>query len=241
MSARASTVDRSSTYVRTYECACVCGQVRVRVRVLVCGQEGYRSRESMSALHKVFVYGTLKQGQPNHHLMLERSGGGVARLLGEAELTERYPLVVVCGIPVLLDKKGAGKVSYFLQFSTAFTAIILQIVKGELYEVDDTTLVSLDGLEEHPHLYTRTPTHCHIVTPSQSRPVNPHPVTSSSSEGALECETYIMHNCTDDALQRPHFSSYDWSEVSEDVRAFRDRTEDERAAIRKALYSLKCT
>ena len=107
--------------------------------------------------------------------------------------------------------------------------------------MDDTTLASLDELEEHPHLYTRTPTHCHIVTPAQSHPVNPHSVTSTSSEGAIECEAYIVHNCTDDALQRPYFDTYEWAEMSEDVRAFRDRTEDERAAIRRALYNLKCT
>ena len=77
----------------------------------------------MSALHRVFVYGTLKRGQPNHYLMLEKGGGGVARLLGEAKLTERFPLVVVSGIPVLLDKKGDGKVSFFKQVSV-ITAII---------------------------------------------------------------------------------------------------------------------
>ena len=80
----------------------------------------------MSTLHKVFVYGTLKQGQPNHYLLLEASGSGVARLLGEAELTERYPMIIHedCGIPVLLDKSGDGKVnissSFFVNCNSNF-------------------------------------------------------------------------------------------------------------------------
>ena len=63
----------------------------------------------MARLHRIFVYGTLKQGQPNHHVLLESEG--TAHLLGTARLTEKYPLVVSkFGIPVLLAKNGVGKV-----------------------------------------------------------------------------------------------------------------------------------
>ena len=62
-----------------------------------------------TALHKVFVYGTLKTGQPNNYLL---KGPGVARLVGAAKLAQRYPLVVApsYGNPCLLAKEGDGKV-----------------------------------------------------------------------------------------------------------------------------------
>ena len=62
-----------------------------------------------TALHKVFVYGTLKTGQPNNYLL---KGPGVARLVGAAKLAQRYPLVVATpyGIPGLLAREGAGQV-----------------------------------------------------------------------------------------------------------------------------------
>ena len=62
-----------------------------------------------TALHKVFVYGTLKTGQPNNYLL---KGPGVARLVGAAKLAQRYPLVVApsYGNPCLLAKEGDGQV-----------------------------------------------------------------------------------------------------------------------------------
>ena len=94
--------------------------------------------------------------------------------------------------------------------------------------MDDTTLKnSLDELEDHPNLYKRMPTQCHIIAPHRERDI--------------KCETYIMQNFTDDALRRDHHNSYDHSECSVRVQASRDRTEDEKAAVRKALYSLKRT
>ena len=58
---------------------------------------------------RVFVYGTLKRGMPNHYLMTS----GKALLLGEAKLTCKYPLVVgKWSIPYLLPAQGQGKVCY---------------------------------------------------------------------------------------------------------------------------------
>ena len=62
------------------------------------------------SLHRIFVYGTLKRGKSNHHL-LKNCQNGLARLLGSAKLAERYPLVLSSdGYPVLLGKKGSGMV-----------------------------------------------------------------------------------------------------------------------------------
>ena len=63
-----------------------------------------------SKMFKIFVYGTLKRGEPNHYLM---SGGrGTTKLLAEAKLSRRYPLVVdkKNGIPFMLPEEGRGEV-----------------------------------------------------------------------------------------------------------------------------------
>lgn len=68
----------------------------------------------------VFVYGTLKKGQPNNFLLNDKTKG-IAMFLGKAKLIDKYPLVVVARLvatdvtytnaPILLLKKGVGKVS----------------------------------------------------------------------------------------------------------------------------------
>ena len=65
----------------------------------------------MATLHRMFVYGTLKKGQPNHFRLLDPTNG-VAKWLGAARLVKKYPLVVATryNIPFLLDKEGEGKV-----------------------------------------------------------------------------------------------------------------------------------
>ena len=60
----------------------------------------------------IFVYGTLKKGQPNNYLLNDKTRG-IAKFLGKAKLTDKYPLVVTTNgnVPFLLPKKGVGKVS----------------------------------------------------------------------------------------------------------------------------------
>lgn len=79
----------------------------------------------------VFVYGTLRSGQGNHRRLAR------ARFLGEAQTAPRYTLISI-GCPGLLE---GGETAVF----------------GELYEVDSSTLASLDQLEGHPHFYERRP------------------------------------------------------------------------------------
>ncbi|XP_067211615.1 uncharacterized protein [Linepithema humile] len=93
-----------------------------------------------SPLHRVFVYGTLKRGEPNHGLIKD-AANGYAKFLGLGRTTISYPLVIATkyNIPFLLKKPGSGN-----------------HVLGEIYDVDSKMLTRLDELEEHPTFYERT-------------------------------------------------------------------------------------
>ncbi|KAK2856999.1 hypothetical protein Q5P01_005734 [Channa striata] len=88
----------------------------------------------------VFVYGTLKKGQPNQHQMLN-STNGTAKFLASALTTEKYPLVIAgkYNIPFLLNLPGQGR-----------------RVHGEIYEVDNKMLEFLDDFESVPTMYQRS-------------------------------------------------------------------------------------
>lgn len=90
-------------------------------------------------LFKVFVYGTLKRGEPNHH-WLTRNENGLAKFEAEGTTLEKYPLVIGTryNIPFLLDKCGSG-----------------HNVEGEIYEVDEAMFANLDILEDYPTYYDR--------------------------------------------------------------------------------------
>jgi gamma-glutamylcyclotransferase (GGCT)/AIG2-like uncharacterized protein YtfP len=80
----------------------------------------------------IFVYGTLRRGEHNHVEL------GPARYVGEAWTAARYELVDMGHYPALLE---AGQ----------------DAVRGELYEVPDSWLASLDLFEDVPTLYERKP------------------------------------------------------------------------------------
>ncbi|XP_075165105.1 putative gamma-glutamylcyclotransferase CG2811 isoform X2 [Haematobia irritans] len=90
-------------------------------------------------LFKVFVYGTLKRNEPNHH-WLTRQENGYARFVAEGSTNEKFPLVVGTryNIPFLLDKRGLGN-----------------NIQGEIYEVDEKMFGNLDILEDYPNYYDR--------------------------------------------------------------------------------------
>ena len=85
---------------------------------------------TMNGTTKVFVYGTLLSGEPNHRLLAH------AQLLGEARTEPLFELVSLGAFPAML----AG----------GDTAVV-----GEVYAVDRATLADLDRLEGHPHFYRR--------------------------------------------------------------------------------------
>jgi RimJ/RimL family protein N-acetyltransferase len=76
--------------------------------------------------HRVFVYGTLKDGFRNFHV-----NRGV-RVAGDFVTVERLPLYVIgeFGLPWLLHAPGEG-----------------HAVRGQLFEVDAATLAAMDALE----------------------------------------------------------------------------------------------
>ena len=79
---------------------------------------------------RLFVYGTLKAGFPNHHLNTGR------RVPGRFVTCQAYPMYVVRlpaedRTPWLMNQPGQG-----------------QPVHGEVYEVDEADLPAIDRLEE---------------------------------------------------------------------------------------------
>ncbi|CAG9860314.1 unnamed protein product [Phyllotreta striolata] len=91
-----------------------------------------------SGLHKVFVYGTLKTGEPNH-LWFTKSNG-YHKFIGQGKTVEKFPLIIATkyNVPFILKSPGNG------------TNIV-----GEVYEVDDKVFADLDILEDHPTFYVR--------------------------------------------------------------------------------------
>ena len=81
---------------------------------------------------RVFVYGTLRLGEPNHYLLDDRA------LVGSVCTEPAFELVSLGAFPAMV----AG----------GTTAVV-----GEVYEVDLVTLAALDRLEGHPRFYQRRP------------------------------------------------------------------------------------
>jgi gamma-glutamylcyclotransferase (GGCT)/AIG2-like uncharacterized protein YtfP len=87
---------------------------------------------------RLFVYGTLMQGQANHRVLLALG----ARRLGPAMTTEPRTLIDLGPYPALLAADTASEPPG-------------TCVAGELYEVADEALGALDEFEGSPDLYRR--------------------------------------------------------------------------------------
>lgn len=94
-------------------------------------------------MQRVFVYGTLKKGQPNHHLISGGIESGDCRVEGVGVTEAKYPLIVTTryNVPFLLDAPNARNAVN---------------VEGEVYSVNDKMMEILDDLEAHPTFYTRS-------------------------------------------------------------------------------------
>ena len=85
----------------------------------------------METRARVFVYGTLRAGEPNHYLLDHHD------LVARARTEAAFELVSLGAFPAMI----AG----------GATAVV-----GEVYEIDPVTLAALDRLEGHPRFYQRT-------------------------------------------------------------------------------------
>ena len=80
---------------------------------------------------RVFVYGSLLRGEPNHRVI------SAGTFVGAARTTEGFALFDLGAYPGMIATDHGT-------------------VAGEIYEVDDATLAALDRLEGHPRYYQRT-------------------------------------------------------------------------------------
>jgi gamma-glutamylaminecyclotransferase len=99
-----------------------------------------KSTDKSSVSHIVFVYGTLKHGFTNHHL-LENS-----LFISTGRTAKKYALYVQ-GIPFVVKHEPVSQ------------------IYGELYLVNSSTLAILDQLEGHPAWYRRE--QAEIITDNQ--------------------------------------------------------------------------
>lgn len=90
-------------------------------------------------LFLVFVYGTLKKGEPNHHY-LTNSENGFAEYMCSGKTETKFPLIVGTkyNIPFLLNVPEHG-----------------HHINGEIYSIDAKMLKKLDELEDYPEIYDR--------------------------------------------------------------------------------------
>lgn len=95
-------------------------------------------RKAQKLIH-VFVYGTLKKGEPNH-FYLTTTSNGFAEFVCNGKTSEKFPLIVATkyNIPFLMNVPNVG-----------------HLINGEIYSVDETMFEHLDELEDYPTLYTR--------------------------------------------------------------------------------------
>ncbi|XP_076857555.1 gamma-glutamylaminecyclotransferase B-like [Brachyhypopomus gauderio] len=135
----------------------------------------------------IFVYGTLKKGQPNYDRMLNTANGR-AQFIGRARTIEKYPLVIAgkYNIPFLLNIPGQG-----------------QRVQGEVYIVDDKMLKFLDWFESCPQMYQRSRVQLEMeecVGEGEDTP---------NMGNSFEAFTYSTNTHKPEWLQNPTFESYD--------------------------------
>ena len=83
-------------------------------------------------MNRIFVYGTLKQGQGNWNYLLK----GHSLFMGEHTTEPMFTMVSLGGFPGVLPE-GSTR------------------IRGEVFEVDDTTMERVDRLEGYPSFYNR--------------------------------------------------------------------------------------
>lgn len=132
---------------------------------------------------QIFVYGTLKRGQPNHHCMFD-TANGKAEFLATACTTQKYPLVIATqhNIPFLLNIPGNG-----------------HRIQGEIYKVDEQMLKFLDAFERVPTMYQRTPVMVEVM----------EVLKDLEARSSREVYVYSTQTYKPDWALLPSYKSYD--------------------------------
>ncbi|KAM9021739.1 gamma-glutamylaminecyclotransferase [Lathamus discolor] len=141
---------------------------------------------------RVFVYGTLKKGQPNYKHMIN-TAKGLAKFQGRGRTVEKYPLVIAgkYNIPYMLNIPGTG-----------------HHVAGEIYSVDDQMLQFLDEFEGCPDMYQRTLMRIEVVEWEGKGGVGE---ARAAAEGVIECFVYSTTTYPPEWVGLPYHDSYDSS------------------------------
>jgi gamma-glutamylaminecyclotransferase len=140
--------------------------------------------------HYVFVYGTLKFDEPNHHLLLDKGYvDSSTHFVGKGKTVAPFPMVIASkyNIPFVIDQQGQGN-----------------RIHGEVYSVTGSTLGRLDEIECHPHYYERRSVQVEVIPVDSSG-------SSSDSEKPpqiMDCQMYVFHNFDPKLLELPMISSY---------------------------------
>lgn len=96
-----------------------------------------------SGKHRVFVYGTLMQGERNHNLLSQ--SGKYKFLKSLKTLGSNFLMNVGCSV----SSPGKKTPAVFMRVASG------HFIQGELYEVDDDVLAALDELEQVGKNYDR--------------------------------------------------------------------------------------
>lgn len=145
-----------------------------------------------STMARVFVYGTLKKGQPNYKHMIN-TAKGLAKFQGRGRTVEKYPLVIAgkYNIPYMLNIPGTG-----------------HHIAGEIYSVDEQMLQFLDEFEGCPDMYQRTLMRIQVVEWEGKGGAGE---ARAGADGVLECFVYSTATYPPEWVGLPYYDSYDSS------------------------------
>ncbi|XP_030837184.1 putative gamma-glutamylcyclotransferase CG2811 [Strongylocentrotus purpuratus] len=149
-------------------------------------------------MNRVFMYGTLKQGQPLHYVLSE-VGQDRYKYVGKGYTSTKWPLVIASehNIPYLLDKEGDG-----------------YNIKGEVYDVDGDLLAHLDQFECYPDVYGRRKVEIIMTTVetdsnTDSKTDSENVTRPDQERTTMECWMYYLPEPSPTLLELETMEDYD--------------------------------